>query len=131
MFVILLIGNGECMGIDDLKELEQQITDLEKKRINAAHWADLTLSEIELIDDAKKRKEYRKRINEFHVRIINTFSSLVPRNFSFSVSNHKLTYRTMTTDYMNYFYSKGMSREEIVKMLSSSKITMENGEKQK
>lgn len=119
------------MNINDLRELEKEIIDLEKKKINEVHWADLTLSELELIDDLEKKREYRKQINEFHVRIINTFSSLVPKNFRFSVPNHKLTYRIMATDYMNYFYSKGMTREEIVKMLSESKTTIENGEKQK
>ena len=131
MFVILLIDSGECMGIDDLKYLEKQIIDSEKKRINSAHWADLTLAEVGLIDDVKKRREYRKQINEFHMRIINTFSGLVPKNFSFSVPSNKLTYRIMATDYMNYFYSKGMTREEIVKMLSSIKTSVENEEKQK
>ena len=119
------------MNINNLTELGKEIMDLEKKRVNNAQWADLTLTELELIDDVEKRKEYRKQINEFHMRIINTFSSLVPKDFQFSVPEHKLTYRIMATDYMNYFYSKGMTKEEIVKMLSESKTTIENGEKQK
>ena len=119
------------MNIKDLKELEQEIIALEKARINNYDWADLTFAELELIDDVEKRKEYRKQMNDFHMRIINTFSSLVPSNFQFSVPNHKLTYRIMATDYMNYFYSKGMTREEIVKMLSSGKKTVDDEEKQK
>ena len=119
------------MNVDDLKQLEKEIIDLEKERVNSSHWADLTLSDLELIEDLGKRKEYRRQINDFHMRIINTFSSLVPKDFEFSVPNNKLTYRIMATDYMNYFYSKGMTREEIIKMLSSSKTTIEIEGKQK
>lgn len=119
------------MNVDNLKELGKEIMHLETERINKAHWADLTLSELELIEDLEKQKEYRKQMNEFHMRIINTFAHLVPTNFQFSVPEHKLTYRIMATEYMNYFYAKGMSREEIVKMLSESKTTIEDLEKQK
>jgi len=119
------------MNIDDLKELEKEIVNLEKGRINSAHWSDLTLSELELIVDPEKRKEYRRQINEFHMRIINTFSGLVPQSFQFSVPNDQLTYRIMATDYMNYFYSKGITREEIVKMLSENKTTIVSEAKQK
>lgn len=119
------------MNIDGLKEFEKEIMNFEKGRINSAHWADITLSELELIEDLEKRKEYRKQINDFHMRIINTFSSLVPKDFQFSVPNHKLTCMIMATDYMNHFYSKGMTREEIVKMLSESKTAVDNEGKQK
>ena len=119
------------MSIDSLKELENEIMNLEKQRINNAEWADLTLSELELIDDLEKKKEYRKKINEFHMHIINTFSTLVSSDFKFSVPNGKLTYRIMATDYMNYFYAKGMTREEIVKMMVDSKTTKNSGKKQK
>ena len=115
----------------DIKNLSDEILQLEKARINNAHWADLTIDELNLIDDLDKRRDYRKKINEFHMRIINTFSTLVPSNFRFSVPNERLTYRIMATDYMNYFYAKGMTKEEIIKIMVDSKTTIDAAEKQK
>jgi len=115
----------------DIKNLAEEILKLEKSRINKANWEDLTLAELELIDDLDKRREYRKKMNEFHMLIINTFSTLVSGDFKFSVPKERLTYRIMATDYMNYFYTKGMTREQIIKMMSDSKTTIDVGEKQK
>ena len=100
---------------------------IEKEIINNKHWADLTLEELELMTDFENQKEYLKRINEFYLLVINTFSTLVPKNFKFSVSNDKLTCRVMATDYMNYFYSKGMTREEIVNKMVNSKFAINEG----
>lgn len=119
------------MNGNDLNYISDEILKLEKERIDNADWADLALSELQLIDDLDKRRNYSKKINEFHMLIINTFSSLVPINFKFSIPNDKLTCRIMAKEYMNYFYAKGMSREEIIKMLSDSKNGVSNGEKHK
>lgn len=113
----------------DIQDLSIGILNLEKKRINKLHWADLTLKELELIDDLEKKRKYRKLMIDFHMRVINTFSTLVPKDFKFSVPNERLTYRIMTTDYMNYFYSKGMTKEEIIEMMSNSKAPIQDGGK--
>ena len=126
-FVILILDSGVIMEKKDILDLSSQILIKEKERINNSHWADLTLQELDLIDDIIKRKEYRKSMNEFHMRIINTFSAFVSKDFKFSVSKDKLTYRIMANDYMNYFYNKGMTREQIIEMLSNSKTTFNEG----
>lgn len=113
----------------NLQDLSAEILKLEKIRVNKAHWADLTFKDLNLIDNLDKRQGYRKEMETFHMRIINTFSTLVPQDFKFSVPNDRLTYRIMAQDYMNYFYNKGMTREEIIEMLSNNKISNQNGEK--
>lgn len=113
----------------DIQDLSIGILNLEKERVKNLHWADLTFKELELIDDSEKKREYRKLMLDFHMRVINTFSTLVSKDFKFSVPNERLTYRIMATDYMNYFYSKGMTREEIIKMMSNSKTTIQHEEK--
>ena len=68
----------------DIQDLGSKILDLEKQRINNLEWPDLTFKELELIDDLEKRRKYRKAMIDFHMRIINTFASLVSSDFKFS-----------------------------------------------
>lgn len=100
----------------------------EKNRINNAHWADLTYEEVSLIEDKEKKKEYRQKQRNVHLHIVNPLANSVPRNFKLSKPDNKLTYRMILSEYLNYFYSKGMTREEIIQMMVDNK-TIKNGKK--
>lgn len=114
------------MNDEDLEALAEIIYKQEKERINNAHWADLTFDEIPLIDDIEKRREYRKVRRKFHLQIINPLANSVPRKFKFSVPDEHLTYRIMMNDYMTYFYSKGMTRDEIIAMMIENRTIKGN-----
>lgn len=104
-----------------MENLINQILELEKKRINSLDWYNLTLKDLELIDDKEKIKEIKKNMNEFHMTFINNCSMLVGDDFQFSVPKDKLTYKIMSEDYMNYFYNKGMTKEQIIEMITNNK----------
>jgi len=104
-----------------MENLEKQILELEKQRIKNLNWFDLTLKELYLIDDKNKKRQYKESMDEFHMAFINNCAMLVGKDFKFSVSNENLTYRIMANDYMNYFYNKGMTREEIIQMIMNNR----------
>lgn len=104
-----------------MENIEKEISKLESERINNTHWADLTLEELRLIEDKAKKREYKIHIDELHMTFINNCAMLVGKDFKFSVPNEILTYRIMANDYMNYFYNKGMTKEEIIEMISNNK----------
>lgn len=105
------------MKEEELEYLLNTLYEQERERINNAHWADLTLDEMELIEDKKKKVEYKKEQRKFHIHIINPLANSVPRKFKFSVPDESLTYRIMMNDYMKFFYGKGMTRDQIIEMM--------------
>jgi len=107
MFDILLLG-CDVMYTENVNN---------KEKINNCDWIDLTLKQIEQVEDKTKRKEYKKQIREFLINIINPLAMSVPRSFKFSVNDEELTYQQMLDDYVKYFYTKGKSREDIVKII--------------
>lgn len=109
------------MEYNDLKDLIDEICEQEKERINKSPLADLTLADLELIDDVLKRQNYYKIMKKFHVKIINPLANLVPNNFRFSVPDENLTYRIIMNDYMKYFYNKGMSGKDVIDLVIKNK----------
>ena len=104
-----------------MKNINSQVLELEINRINNSDWLDLTQDELSLITDKDKKRRYQNQINLLYIQFFNNFAMLVGNDFKFSKPKEILTYRTMMTDYMNYFYNKGMNKEEIVQMISETK----------
>lgn len=118
--------SGDDMNKEELDALSKLIIEQERKRINNAHWADLTVDEISLIEDKQKRKEYRDILRKVHINIVNPLANSVPRKFKFSKPDEFMTYRMIISDYMNYFYNKGMTREQIIEMMIKNKCIKSN-----
>lgn len=100
------------------------IVQQETERINNSHWADLTLEEIGQIGDKEKRNEARRQFKRCLVCVINPLYTGIKNKskFEFSNPNELLTCRTMMKDLMNYYYNKGFTREEIVKIATDKDI---------
>lgn len=96
----------------------------ESSRIENSHWSDLTLEEISLIKDSKKRIEYQSNWKHCFRYIINPlYSSIKNQNkFHFSNPDNMLTCRNMLKDLMDYYYNKGFSRDQIIKIVSDNDI---------
>lgn len=115
---------------EDLKEVADMIIEEERKRINNADWLDLTLDEVPKVEDIEKRRKYRQEMRKFHIHIINPLANSVHRKFTFSVPDEQLTYRIMMNDYMQYFYKKKMTRDQIIEMMVKNQvITSKRGKK--
>lgn len=81
-------------------------------------WADLTIYEIEKIEDVEKKQHYRSEYRRCLTQIINPLLSTI-NNKDFKISTQPLTCRNMLKDLMNYY--DGYSREEIVELISNSR----------
>lgn len=114
------------MTEEELEALGNLIVKQEMERINNAHWSDLTVDEINLIEDKQKRKEYCDIIRKVHIHIVNPLANSVPRKFKFSKPDEFMTYRMIISEYMNYFYSKGMNRKQIIEMMVKNKCIKSN-----
>ena len=105
----------------NMENINSRYLELEINRINNSNWLDLTQDELSLITDKDKKRKYQNQINQLYMQFLNSFAMLVGNDFSFSKPKELLTYRIMMTDYMNYFYNKGMTREEIIQMILENK----------
>ena len=108
--------------LDD--EVVEQIVQQETERINNSHWADLTIEELEMIEDKEKRIEARRQFKRCFMYVINPLYTGIKNKskFEFSKPDSLLTCRIMMKDLMSYYYNKGFTREEIIKIASDYDI---------
>jgi len=86
--------------------------------IESKHWADLTLEEMELIQERSKKVQYKRNFNKYFSCVINPLYNGIENKgqFKFSNPDNMLTCRNMVQDLMNYYYGKGFTREDIAKL---------------
>lgn len=96
----------------------------ETERINNSHWADLTLEDIDLIENNEKRSEANRQFKRCIRGVINPLYTGIKdkSKFKFSKPDNLLTCRIMMRDLMSYYYKKGFTREEIVQIATDSDI---------
>lgn len=97
---------------------EQEIKQLRKailKEINAKQWYDLTIGEIELIDDSEKRIEYTKKYFSCFKRIINPLYN--------NINNKKLTFtddmtcRQIVKTLKDHYLKNSKTREDMIEVV--------------
>lgn len=83
-------------------------------------WADLTLDQVELIDDIVFKREIKKKIRYCVIHIINPlYTPLIKTSFKFSVKDKELTCRMMISELKDYYYAKNVTREELVDQITN------------
>lgn len=105
---------------ESIDKLNQKITEY----LADKHWADLTRSEIDLIEDPKKKKEYKEKSESCFKWVISPLYSGIKRSSGFRFSNpdNLLTCRNMIKDLMDYYYNLGYTRDEIIDIASENDI---------
>lgn len=91
-----------------------------KKYVNSKHWADLTNSELEYVDDASKLKNRRKYINFYIIPLL--YSMKNKSNFKFSHDKDELTCRNMRDDIQKYYSKLNYNQQDLYKIASDRKI---------
>lgn len=83
-------------------------------------WADLTITQANLIDDPIFKREVHKKIRHCVKYIINPlYTPLIKTKFRFSVKDSDLTCRIMISELKDYYFSKNVTREELVEQITN------------
>jgi len=109
--------------LDSLENFDQVASEI-LSYIEGKHWGDLTLEEINLIQDRNKRIEYRRNFKNCFMCLINPLYTGIKNKSKFSFSNpdNLLTCRNMVKDLLDYYYKKGYTRDEIIVIASDYDI---------
>ena len=83
-------------------------------------WIDLTFQELDEIKDLKKQGEYRRQINFCYLHVINPLYSGIKDKSKFKYTSDRLTCKNMMDDLTNYYYKKGFTKEEIIKIIKEN-----------
>lgn len=102
------------MEIDESKIIESY--EIYVEGLQNKEWYELTIDELKLIKDSKKRNEYIKKARLCLRYLINPlYDSIKNRSkFKFSVSNKHLTYQIIVRELFEYYKKKGFDKEEII-----------------
>lgn len=85
-----------------------------KKIVNSKQWFDLTVQDLEFVDDIEKKKKFRY----FFTHVINPllYHMKTMKDFKFSHSDNDLTCKNMLEDVLDYYQNLGFDKSDIAQI---------------
>ncbi len=97
----------------DLEAIEKSFEEY-KKVVNEKHWADLTILDMDYVNDIEKRKKFKNSLRYIINPLLYHMKSM--RSFKFSHSDNELTCRNMLKDIFDYYQKLGFNRNDIAQI---------------